>query len=327
MLAFVVLVLTASYFSVVAAISPPSRAVVVFGVDGLSAREAKASPAFQQIAARCNVTYRAVTVPETYSSAAWPNLWQGSWEAWSPTNPVTLPTLFGYIRQVTAQSLKLWYLGSYITSVRAAGADKYADSYVTRVTMEGNVNVYEEQVRANGGHLPDLALLYTVQLDSAGHEHDWGSEGYRIVREEVGVQILRLIDAHPELHFYVVSDHGGRGGGHGLSNRRDLSSPLSDVSTPLHRHVPFFVKTDRNETSPFCITIFNEELPAMLAKDLNFTPHPSWRTKSGPQMYNCSLEDVSPITAEDIIRITGGAPSTTTTSTVVFTVVVALLFL
>lgn len=285
----------------------PSQKVVVMGVDGLSASAAYGSSAFQEIARRSQVTYRGIVAANTFSRASWPELFQGSWQPWNKRNNATWPTLFGHFKSVASEK-KLWYLGSYMVAVRAAGADTYGDFWRYRLTMRENIDTFVRTTTTSRS-TPDLLISYTVQLDSAGHKHGWDTEEYNQTREEIGNEILRFMELYPEYTVYIVSDHGGRGGGHGLTNNRDLSRPESGVDSPFFRNVPFFRHpSGSNETAPLCYTVYNYELVALVAADLGVPPHPSWPRKDGGQYHGCQLEDIAPFVMEDI----SGADAVTT---------------
>lgn len=269
----------------------PSPPVIVVGSDGLSARAAEYSDEFTDIIAGSEYTLRCRTCEHTRSWECWRAILMGGYDANIDVSSQR-PALFDHIKSQNS-SKTLWVLGDYYVifhSVNSAtadyskligGSDKAVDDFLDKVSSEG---------------VPDLAVLYFMDCDNAGHKHSWDSGPYRDAVEVVGAQIKRLRAAVPNAIIFVVSDHGGRGGGHGYSGR-NMGNDDSNIDSPVFRRTPF-IRWDPSRTPrPLCDVVRNDDLVVEVAKIMHIEPHVSWRMRAGwlPASFPCTPDDVAPV--------------------------------
>jgi hypothetical protein len=271
--------------------TPARRPIIVVGVDGLSARSVEASAGFAPILANSSYTLRARATEHTRSYEGWQSVFMGGYVADALTYETgpNHPRLFDYVRSQMPDAV-LWYIGRYYypayavnntaadLSVKARTASAVADAFV------GNVN---------SNNPPDLAVLYIVDIDDIGHGIGWDSPEYKHAVEDVAYQIKRIHFAVPNALIYIVSDHGGRGGGHTYWGR-NMADEETDIDTPWHRDVPWIRYGDRNPR-PLCDTILTGETAADIAHALDIKPHFSWQMRAGwmPQDAPCTAQDVA----------------------------------
>jgi hypothetical protein len=78
---------------------------------------------------------------------------------------------------------------------------------------------------------PEFTFIYIGYPDEAGHEHTWNSKEYLRSLEEVDAALgdfftaLKEEGLYDQIHFLVVSDHGGHDHGHGGVSMEELELP------------------------------------------------------------------------------------------------------
>ncbi|MHA7109156.1 alkaline phosphatase family protein [Sunxiuqinia elliptica] len=98
------------------------------------------------------------------------------------------------------------------------------DAYAENYTMALNFIIENED-------LPTCVFLYSGHTDNTGHRHGWKSAKYISAIEEADVQIGKLIDElqkvglFDDTYFLVLSDHGGKGKGHGGVSLDEMEVP------------------------------------------------------------------------------------------------------
>lgn len=88
---------------------------------------------------------------------------------------------------------------------------------------DGYAGNYEKAFRFITAHrdAPQLVFLYSVHTDHAGHAHQWMSPEYIRSIEEADAAIgaflrrLKAAGLYEGTHFFFLTDHGGKGYGHG----------------------------------------------------------------------------------------------------------------
>lgn len=277
-------------------LNPPARRpIVIIGVDGLAARSVAASPGFAPILENSSYTLRARAIEHTRSYEGWQAILMGGYAAEDNTyaSGDRHPPLFTYIRSQMPEA-KLWLVGRYYI-VRWSINHTAADFYQWTRTAEETTDAFVGHV--DKSRPPDLTVLYFLDVDSAGHDWGWDSAHYKGAVEHVAYQIKRVRYALPSALIFIVSDHGGRGGGH-IYYGRDMRKAATDIDSPYHRDVPWIRYGDPHPR-PLCDTIQNSETVAEVARALGIKPHPSWRTRGGwlPRDMPCTKQDVAPRTA------------------------------
>ncbi|MFU8842170.1 MAG: alkaline phosphatase family protein [Bacteroidales bacterium] len=78
---------------------------------------------------------------------------------------------------------------------------------------------------------PDFTFIYIGYPDEVGHEYRWGSNKYLQAIEEVDKAIgdlfsrFKEVEIFDQIHFLLVSDHGGRNYGHGGFSPEEIEVP------------------------------------------------------------------------------------------------------
>lgn len=108
----------------------------------------------------------------------------------------------------------------YLDEINFLENDAYAENYKKAETFA---------IKHKGD--PTLIFLYTVHTDHAGHKHKWMSPEYIAAIEEADVKIGELIDGlkqagiYDDTHFFLITDHGGIGNGHGGMSPNEMLVP------------------------------------------------------------------------------------------------------
>lgn len=270
---------------------PARRPVIIIGVDGLSARACGASPGFAPILSNSSYTLRARATEYTRSYEGWQANLMGGYD---PDNNYKSgarhPPLFNYIRSQMPGAV-LWHIGRYYI-IRRSINHTAADFYLWTRTAVQAADAFVANVDVKNP--PDLSVIYFLDIDTAGHKKGWDSQHYKNTVEDVAVQIKRIHFALPSALIFIISDHGGRGGGHSYTGR-DMRSMAADLDSPWHRDVPWLRYGDPNPR-PLCDTIRTDETAVEVAHSLGIKAHPSWRTRVGwlPSDFPCTHDDVAP---------------------------------
>lgn len=137
--------------------------------------------------------------------------------------------------------------------------------------------------------------------------------------ERIAAQIKRVKQLVPDATIFVVSDHGGNGGGH-MQAYRDQHNEASDVDSAWHRDVPWMILNDPNPRC-LCDIVRTDDTAGELVRHLGIPPSPTWRVHGVwlPVDYPCTPEQVSS-------RVNGSVRRAASISTAIF-VAAALLVL
>jgi len=268
----------------------------LIGVDGVSSRGALRSSGYQKIMNMSAYTLRCRTVEHTKSRQAWPAIIAGGYDKYTPLGP-RHPPLFTYFKTLMP-SMSMWHLSSYEWVRKAVGyldADYYMWANPSLSVTDKFINAVDD---LRGGEPPELAVLYFMDPDTAGHDFGWDSYSYNMAVNDTAAQILRLHERFPNARMIITSDHGGFGGGHSYFGR-NMKKEFSDIDSPIFRDVPWISFPDANPR-PLCDTIRNDETAWVIATHFGLESHPSWRRRVGWFAANatptCTREDVMPVT-------------------------------
>ena len=86
---------------------------------------------------------------------------------------------------------------------------------------------------------PSLVFLYSVHTDHAGHKFKWMSPEYIAALEEADNAIGNLINKLKEeglfqdIHFMLITDHGGKNTGHGGTSMEEMEVPWAIVGPKI----------------------------------------------------------------------------------------------
>lgn len=257
--------------------STPPKPLIVVCVDGLTARHAFESNSYHSLTRQSAYTFRARVDEHTRSNEGWASAFRGGYNSERSIGPNN-PPLFAHIRKVS-HGLSLYVISSYSSFTEDVGGD-YAD-YTNYIYNSSNVVTNFAQVvsERRNGILPDVSVLYFMEVDATGHSDSWDSSAYTSAVEHSGEQIHRLNYYYPEAQMIITSDHGGARSGHSYHGR-DMKNPSTNIDSPYFRDVPFFVFPD-DRPRPLCDAIRISDVAWMIADHLGIELHPSWERRSG----------------------------------------------
>ncbi|MCQ0111443.1 alkaline phosphatase family protein [Zhouia amylolytica] len=124
---------------------------------------------------------------------------------------------------------------------------------------------YEYAVRFAEKHKndPTLIFLYSVHTDHAGHKHKWMSPEYIKAIEEADVAIGQLMnqmkekDLFDDTHFILITDHGGKGNGHGGVSEVEMTVPWAIVGPQINSSATFQSPNNNTNTAAVIAELFN----------------------------------------------------------------------
>lgn len=149
----------------------------------------------------------------------------------------------------------------------------YNQDYIDEVSFlenDGYVENYQKAldfIDANK-ELPTCVFLYSVHTDHAGHRHGWMSPEYIQSIEEADVHIGEFLDElkakglYEDTHFLFVSDHGGRGNGHGGVSPTEMEVPWCIAGPGIKRGVKMKAPNNTVNTAATIAYLFQCDLPA-----------------------------------------------------------------
>jgi predicted AlkP superfamily pyrophosphatase or phosphodiesterase len=129
---------------------------------------------------------------------------------------------------------------------------------------EGDDRVTDAALRYLSEDPLDFLFVYLGWTDECGHMHGWMSEEYLEAVAHADTCVARILIAHPDAHYLVISDHGGHDRTHGTELPEDMTIPFILSGPGIdHRELPDGVTiTDTAST---------------LAKLLNIPAHREWQ--------------------------------------------------
>ncbi|WP_316746812.1 alkaline phosphatase family protein [Pedobacter gandavensis] len=116
---------------------------------------------------------------------------------------------------------------------------------------------------------PALVFLYSVHTDHAGHGFGWMSPQYISSIEaadvEIGILLEKLKSAglYNDLHFMLITDHGGIGKGHGGTTMNEMQVPWA-ITGPKIKKLGLITEFNSNKNTALVLAkIFGvSKLPA-----------------------------------------------------------------
>jgi predicted AlkP superfamily pyrophosphatase or phosphodiesterase len=235
---------------------PATKRVIIIGLDGLSVPgyQTAKHPNLDGLMANGSISFTTRTVMPSVTLPNWTSHLTGSgpeqhgvdgnnWTLAEHTLPAVesdaegySPSIFKMLKEQVPQAKTAYYYnwGNLINPIN----QKYLDE-VNFEEEDGYTENYEKAYRfavANQDH-PSLIFLYSVHVDHAGHQHEWMSPEYIQAIEAADVAIGQLIDQlktaglYEDTHFLLITDHGGKGKGHGGMSPVEMNVPWA-ISGP-----------------------------------------------------------------------------------------------
>ncbi|MBI6118020.1 alkaline phosphatase family protein [Salegentibacter maritimus] len=145
----------------------------------------------------------------------------------------------------------------YLDEVRFLENDEYHQNYKSAVQF---AETYKND--------PSLIFLYSVHTDHAGHKHKWMSQEYIKAIEEADEAIGKLIEdmkakgIFEDTHFILLTDHGGRGHGHGGVSETEMTVPWAIVGPQIKNAASFQSPNSNTNTAAVIARLFGiDDLP------------------------------------------------------------------
>lgn len=134
---------------------------------------------------------------------------------------------------------------------------------------DGYAGNYAKALRFIKAHRdePQLVFLYSVHTDHAGHAHQWMSADYIRSIEEADSAIgafldsLKAADLYEDTHFLFLSDHGGRGYGHGGVTPQEMFVPWGITGPGIKEGFTITEPNNTVNTAATVLHLFRVEQP------------------------------------------------------------------
>ena len=227
---------------------PPARpaGIVVIGIDALSTEglQMAATPNLDTLIRRGALSLRTRAVMPTVSAPNWASMLMGAgpeqhgitkngWtRATATIEPAArdadgyFPSIFQLVRnQSPGAKTGMFYDWDKL-------ADFFNPKYFDAHTYSED---YHESVRRVSGFIigqkPLLTFLYIGHADDVGHESGHGTEKYWKAVSDLDAEVGRLLSdlkkagMFDSLLFFVITDHGGVGNGHGGESMAEIEVP------------------------------------------------------------------------------------------------------
>lgn len=213
--------------------------VVIISIDGLRPDAIPLAPASNllALARRGAYSWRAQTVLPSTTLPSHVSMLTGfppevhgvTWDDYTPTRRIKVPTLFGAVRAAGRRTALLAGKEKF-TYFRDAGC---CDLWELRTG--GDEDLSQEAVLAAAGGV-DLLAVHLPQVDLTGHATSWMSERYLSAVRQADAAVGRIVSALPSHATVIVTaDHGGHMAGHGTADPLDTTIPWILVGPTVAR--------------------------------------------------------------------------------------------
>ncbi|MBN3034857.1 MAG: alkaline phosphatase family protein [Bacteroidales bacterium] len=240
------LVILALLFRCTSSVRPEARHIILIGIDGVGADDYQhaRTPHLDRLVRKGAISLKTRSVMPTESAPNWASHLMGAgpeqhgvtangWTVDHHTLPPTVmdeqgyfPSIFTLIRdQIPGAATGFFHDWKGLAGLLNPDdivKSEYSADY--RKTLDKAIPwILEEK--------PMFTFIYIGHPDEVGHEHGWRSQAYISAVEEVDQALGGLFSAlaeagwHDQVHFIVVSDHGGVGHGHGGLSLDEFTVP------------------------------------------------------------------------------------------------------
>lgn len=109
---------------------------------------------------------------------------------------------------------------------------------------------------------PSLIFLYNVHTDHAGHKNNWMSPEYIMALEDSDKAIGGLIDQlkaeslYEDTHFFLITDHGGKGNGHGGMSPVEMTVPWAVTGPGIQKGKKLAEPNNNTNTATVILRLF-----------------------------------------------------------------------
>lgn len=272
-------------FAVSISAKNPKR-VVVFGLDGISVEgfvkaytpnlDALLSEGVLSLNTR--VVMPSVTLPNwtshlTGSGPEQHGVFNNGWTLAKNQYPIVAkdedgyyPSIFTILKQHNPQIKTAFYYNwinllypynkKYIDEINFLEKDEYQENYDK--AFDFILSHKDEST---------FVFLYSVHTDHAGHAHKWMSDKYirsiEVADVEIGVFIERMkeMGLFDDTYFVFISDHGGKGHGHGGTSAEEMIVPWGIKGPIIKKGIELKEANNTINTAPVILKIFKIDQP------------------------------------------------------------------
>lgn len=109
---------------------------------------------------------------------------------------------------------------------------------------------------------PTLIFLYNVHTDHAGHKHKWMSPQYITALEDADKAIGDLVNKlkaeglYKDTHFFLITDHGGKGNGHGGMSPVEMTVPWAITGPGIEKGKVLEEPNNNTNTATVILRLF-----------------------------------------------------------------------
>lgn len=109
---------------------------------------------------------------------------------------------------------------------------------------------------------PALIFLYNVHTDHAGHKHKWMSPEYITALEDADKAIgdlvnkLKVEGLYKDTHFFLITDHGGKGNGHGGMSPVEMTVPWAVTGPGIQKGKILQEPSNNTNTASVILRLF-----------------------------------------------------------------------
>ncbi|HPT01972.1 MAG TPA: alkaline phosphatase family protein [Bacteroidales bacterium] len=261
---------------------PEVRHVVLIGIDGVSAEAFQYSPTpvMDKMARAGSLSLKTRGVMPTVSAPNWATILSGAgpeqhgvtsnnWSLKKPGFEATVhdekgyfTSIFTLIRQQrplanTAMFYDWDWLGTYVNQ----------DLIDTMSYLPGFRAVTDAASSYIARQKPYFTFVYYGHPDEIGHEKGFNTSEYYQAITEIDGEIGRLIDSvkyagiYDNTVFIIVSDHGGKGHGHGGESMIELEVPWMISGPGIRQNAVLQEPNDLSNTAPVIAILLGLQLP------------------------------------------------------------------
>lgn len=150
------------------------------------------------------------------------------------------PSIFKLLKEQYSDAKTAYYYnwGNLINPIN--------QKYLDEISFQENDEYIENYKKAEAFAIkhkndPTLIFLYSVHTDHAGHNYKWMSPEYITAIEEADVKIGDFIDGlkqagiYDDTHFFLITDHGGIGKGHGGMSPNEMLVPWAVTGPGINK--------------------------------------------------------------------------------------------
>ncbi len=257
--------------------------IIVIGIDGLGAKGIKeaATPVFDSLMRVGAYSLQAKAVIPTVSSPNWASILMGATpteheitsNAWKRKDieektycngkkGETFPTIFKVIRQRYAEAdLACFHDWDDFGRLVEQGIPTIlADT-------KGEDKTLIEAQRYILANKPLFTFIHLDHVDHAGHEFAWESKEYQQAVERTDQMIGSLIHTLHEAQIIdntvliIVSDHGGKGKGHGKLSVEELTIPFIISGRGIKKNTTITQKVSNADVAPTIAYLLDCKIP------------------------------------------------------------------